>query len=296
MSNRPTIIDAKRPGYKAVVGGASEGCVHRRVSYAQLQRLYADVTEHPYEYGSQVSNLATSWNAASSFYGDRDASEVKRLFEVGVDLPGGHADVVPIKLEGEGPAWRWNDEEGDYEHSEFLAGEPDFFLARRIEDAKPGIYIDVELSYVCTTDVELIADFGRWVGKAIQAIQARGFDISLTISTAGSGAYHSERPGRFQTHVTVKRFGESLYARDFNVLFLPEGFRHLLFLAIAMPEHTEGLRVSGGLGRPHGTDWNVDFDPDQRKLSFGSKGFPDRHEKLPVEYLNGQLADIATAF
>jgi hypothetical protein len=272
---------------------------HRRISFAELQRHYREVVTKPDEQPAKLRSLAHDWNRIDDYddtFSGASVETVLSRFSTGVDLPGGDADVIPVALEGEGPAWRWTDDEGEYDHSEFLSGEPEFYLDRRIEKSKPGIYIEVELSFVWSTPLELIADFGRWVGQAIQAIQARGFDICLDITTSGTGAYPHETAVAFTNAVTVKRFGEVLNARDFNIMFCGEGFRQLLFSYIARPEKVEGIPISMGLGSPLQTDWTVEFNPESRTLSFMSKGHPGSQEVLPVDYLTDQLREIAEGF
>jgi hypothetical protein len=290
---------AKRGYFQEVERDDGSREQRRRISFADLQQHYREIVSKPDEQPSKLRALARSWNNIDDyddgFSGDHP-DKVLAKFGTGVDLPGGNADVIPVALEGEGPAWRWTDDEGEYDHSEFLSGEPEFYLDRRIEKSKPGIYIEVGLCYVWSAPLELIADFGRWVGQAIQAIQTRGFDICLDIVTPGTNAYPGETATYFRNAVTVKRFGEVLNARDFNVMFLGEGFRQLLFSYIALPEKREGIPIAGNMGQPLHTDWVVEFNPESRTLTFQSKGVPSSNEVLPVEYLNDQLREIAEGF
>jgi hypothetical protein len=274
------------------------GKTHRRTyAYADLiefYRAYMLADKPPPMPACSCTEKHRASVRQGGHWAGRPAHEFAPILDAGVDLDPGEQAVLPVALDGEGTAWRWNDQDGDYDHAEFLSGEADYYLDRRIEPGKPGIYVHVEDWWVAGTSGETIAAYGSWVASAVAAIQSQGFDVALTVTASANDIVDGER-GRSEFSVVVKRFGEQLIARDFAVLFTHEGFRHLMFTSYCMPEIFEpGKRTGHYLGTIiRGVHYSVEFDPDTRVLHISNDS---SGATFPAEDMSTMLREVRGEF
>lgn len=264
---------------------------------------WADVARH-FEFHATGQATAPSGSTLESlidslprdkkhhFYG-RTVDEVIHDLRYGREFEAGAYANLPQELEGEGPAWRFNDEDGDYQHDLFLSGEPDFYLDRRQEPAKLGLHIHAEVSFVWSTATSTIQAYGAWVGGALRAIQDRGYDVALAVTCNLKNTIGGER-GRHETIIQVTQFGETLIDKDYAVLFTAEGFRQIMFAALSIPEVREGKRTSRSYGTViSGQGWGADWDPDDRVLRFSCNSMGGA---FPHEDMDALLADLVGGF
>lgn len=248
--------------------------------------------------GKGIVDLASDWSKTTDkpteWYGASQDSILTRLAH-GYDFPAGiSGTMIPTESTGYGPAWRWNETDGDYEHEVFLGGEPACFHDRRIEQAKPGIEVNVECSFVCDTKAETVTAYGAWVGAAVAAIEAGGYDVALCLTSTVRNLYRQEEGVTNETAIRVSRFGEPVLSRDYAALFAPGGYRHLIFAAKTIPEIEEDLRCSYGLGTViHGQGWNVSFDDESRTLEIGCSSMG---AEFDAESMTQMLNEISQGF
>jgi hypothetical protein len=167
----------------------------------------------------------------------------------------------------------------------------------------------VEVTFSSGISHEQITAYGKWVGSAIAAIQAQGYDIALRITCTVTSLYDEEARFRHETAIQVTRFGEQLLARDYAVLFSPGGYRHLLFVAQCIPgeepvvpagvepsEYGEKLVTpSSGLGHCiYSMDWGVEFDPEERILHVTCS--QTTGGEFPEEAMNENLREVQEQF
>jgi hypothetical protein len=276
---------------------------HRHVySFGELAELYRLGAERGEFVGPYHKKMQSSWTTATadSFHGG-NSEELLGYLAHGYTPPSGTFTGVPVSFEGEGVAWKYNDEDGDYEHDLFISGEPDYYLDRRIVPSKPGIHVVVGMDFNGGVGPDVVAAYGEWVGGALFAIGSAGFDVSLSVTNTVTNGYSGEhektgknygRKDKSEFVVVVKRFGEVVIPKDFLILFSRVGFRHLIFLASVIEER-HGLTADAGLGSPIRSDWGIDYDDDQRVLQVSSKSSGGR---FPVETMDKQLRQTAEQF
>lgn len=273
--------------------------VTRRVySYGETVKTYRGAVEHGDMLGPNHARQVQEWERDfGGFYGGTSEEMLERLNKGW--LPpvedGQDAQTIISSFQGTSPAWKFTDDEGDYEHDLFLAGEPEFFLDKPPTPGKPGITIEVSIGFNCSTSAATVGDYGRWVAAAIRSIGSAGFDVALNVS----GRFHSLYPEMGEgekvtnTVVVVKRFGETLLPQDFLVMFSETGYRHLFFSAMHIPER-DGIRISGCIGYPmQDQDWAVGYDPDTRVLHVTC---PASGYTFPREEMDRMFMEAAEGF
>jgi hypothetical protein len=274
----------------------------RKYAWADVQDVYRTLpdTKLPAT-AREMDGLRSDWEYSATdghpFY-EMSRETVLRKLDEGHDLPDVESppDVPADTFEGVGRVWRWNDSEGDYEHELWLAGEAECYLDRRLERGRPGLYVHAEVSFGGGTSPKVISEYGQWVGAAIQAIQSAGFDTSLSVTSTVDALFNDPNL-RTSTAIQVNDFGEELVARDYGILFTAAGYRHLIFCAKMIPELRDGLTGRSGLGIcVHGHGWNVDYDPDDRVLTFGCASTGMGTNAFPADEMSAMLADVGEHF
>lgn len=269
---------------------SADGTISHVHSWADVAAFYRRFAREPAPAGSGLATLTPLWDGGWSG-GTRE--DVLRMLDQGYDFPAEYAQDFPVSVDGSGPRWRWNDEDGDYEHELFLAGEADYYLDRRLEPGKPGVYVHCELWFTSATTNETLAAYGQWVGAAVRAIQAMGYDVALRVTSTANGIWSG--PGlnpsqRHQTAIQVTRFGEQLLARDFSALFTEPGLRHLIFGAMSIPEiEYPKVQTNSSYGTLiRGQGWGVEWDEDARVLSFTCQS---HGAEFPAEDMTAMLKE-----
>lgn len=269
-------------------------------NFAEVIRTYREGIERGRTLGPRHRELVEEQRENSgNFYGGTPEDMLKTL-KRGYEPPSGAKPTMDVQtFEGDGIAWRWSDEDGEYEHSEFLAGEPEFFLDRRRVPGKPGIAVQVGMQINCSMDSSVVADYGEWVAATLRELGRLGYDVSLTAYSELQSLQYTLPDGSdghdmtFVVRVVVKKFGEILLPQDYLTLFSRTGYRHLFFTACIMDE-ARGASISGGLGYPvHNTDWAVGWDPDTRVLQITA---PPSSREFPKEGMDRMLKEVANEF
>lgn len=225
---------------------------------------YAGKTDFP-GYAGSITNrfrpgVRDAWSGATP-------DEIIDRLENGYDLPPMPMDGAPAALESTRPRWRWSDNpDGEYQHDAFLNGEADYYLSRDRQGPKPGVNIEVHMSWAAMVNAETLAQYARFVGTAIAAIQAQGFDVALATVSRVKDLY--PREPKSAIHVQVTRFGQTVLTHDFAALFSPGAYRHLIFSAKCQRYAEDGTQPKPGLGMTEKTDWNVTYDADTRTLTI----------------------------
>lgn len=258
----------------------------RTYSWAQVQDHYRTMIEDPQ--GSGESSLVPQL-LDGNYWAGCDTTEVLDRLDRGYDFPEDmRVDFPELTSEGVGNRWRWSDEDGDYDHAEFLSGEPDYMLDRKPSAMRPGVYVHAGMWFHAGTPSEVIAEYGCWVGGAVASIQATGCDVSLRVESTAQRIYEGEDLSTVA--IQVKRFGEQLVARDFAALFAEGGMRHLIFGSYSLAERAGEATVNTTYGHArYGLGWVCEFDPDTRTLTIEQ---PASASHFPAEELNAQLAEI----
>lgn len=273
-----------------------DGVYRRRYDWADVARhfeVYATGQAEAWR-GTLPSHIdAVKANQdPDGFYGP-PLAEVLNDLRYGREFEAGAYANLPAQLDGEGPAWRFNDEDGEYCHDLLLSGEPDYYLDRRPEPAKLGLHVHAEMSFVWSTDTATIQEYGAWVGGTLRAIQDQGYDVALAVTCNLNNLIVGER-GRHEFIIQVSHFGQELHDQDYGVLFSAEGFRQVMFAAFCIPEVREDKTTRDSFGEVvSGQGWDADWDPDDRVLRFSCNSMGGA---FPREDMDALVQDLAPGF
>jgi hypothetical protein len=277
-----------------------DGSVARFYSLADVQSAYIEATTDRTVDGIAVDAESSpaldycvrSWTDNPEWTGATDA-EVREWIRRGYDLPTLPDDVPrPAADLSEKPRWRRSDDpEGEFQYDDFLNGEPEYYLARDRVGPKPGINVEVGFSFACNVSVDVPVAYGEWVGSALRAIQAQGYDVALSMVNRVTGNFQGRYDQEDETHIVCSTFGQTKLAVDWSILWSPAGFRHLMFLAKCLPDFRESVEsVSTGLGLPQNPGWGVEWAGDTRTLRFTvGEG------RFPAHDMTAKLTELQTA-
>lgn len=227
------------------------------------------------------------------------AADTRRWIERGYDFPPMPASLSPQSMDARRPKWVVSDEpDGEFDYDLYESGEPDYFRTLTNVGSKPGIRVEVVNIWVCSTNAKVLADYGRWVGSALYALQAQGYDLEIRVTAPSNGVFSGGDDTGFTPAVQVSKFGEQVMARDWSVMFSPTGSRHLMFLALMLPEarklrelNDKPRRVSGSLGQGMmDSRYDINWQPESRTLLITNQYMTPND--FPAEAMTRKLAAI----
>jgi hypothetical protein len=269
-----------------------DGFVTRYYDWAEIAGYYREFTAG--------ESYDSSWDASGAVdrtLRDRERTwtgatcdEIIERLDGGYDLPALDGVATPASLEAEKARWRWTDNpEGEYQHDSFLNGEADYYVLRDRPGPKPGVNIEIEMTFNAGVDHETVGQYGTFVGQAIRAMQAQGYDVAVTLTSKARGQINGE--SKTDTHICVSRFGEIVFANDWSAIFSPGGYRHLFFCAYILPGLEQGQNVSSSLGSaaPNKTEFDIGFDRDSRTIKIDCD---PNASTFPAAKLTDKLASL----
>lgn len=193
----------------------------------------------------------------------------------GYELPSLPAESLPTGREGIKGYWQWSEEDGEFEYDAYLAGEAAFYRQRVHSPNRPGINVRIRYGFLATTPHKVIADYGAWIGSAIRALQARGYDLAVTMFSESN---NTAPGGVAEVNIVLAEFGQQKFNRDWSAMFSPAGFRDYYFLARLLPQIDEGIRRAVGGSCQPTQDFYVGWDEDTRTLLIETPNSPQRFD------------------
>lgn len=256
---------------------ASNSYYRYTVSWQELQDMYRYIvtTNDTSKLGGTLGRLSRSWKEGESFYGAMNAAELLEKFNTGY-MPKEWTKTrsLPMDLGGKGEDWLWNEDEGDYHHDEFISGESDFYIDKHIVDSKPGLTIEVDLTFSSFVSTDTLMKYGKWVGSALASVQSMGYDVRLRASSYVDDLLYRDVTSSSEFVIEILDFGQQNIPRDYAILFTDNGYRHLFFALYASYNSDyfmgrtgrKSVPVCEGLGHPRRAGWGVEWDSDRRVL------------------------------
>lgn len=218
-----------------------------------------------------------------SFYGASSDEMLERL-KKGYPFPVSKLGNMPV-VTYDRPRSRYTDDaEGEFDYDMFINGETDCFLSKPKRQSVGGIRMKVQIGFVARTPDRVITEYFAWVGKVIQAIQARGYDIELSVFNQNNKLYPNYR-GSYQ-NIRISKFGEKIMPKDWSALFSPGGHRHYMFLIYQWTGEQEDIAYSAGLGSSEGKGWELEWDRKERMLTIHVNSMA---REFPAEHMTEQL-------
>jgi len=183
-------------------------------------------------------------------------------------------------------------EEGELQVDLVLSGFDQPFIQWTKRETAPGMSIDVEVSFSATVDNKIIAQYQNWIARMLYTLETEGIDLDVNIANRTSESIAGDH-GQNTVRVNVKREQEASDFSRWSVMFSPGGFRGLMFLAKVIGADECGAVINSSFGRPIGSGWDLQFDPEARKLRVMCNRVP---KDFPASEMTEKLRTILQTF
>lgn len=181
----------------------------------------------------------------------------------------------------------FSEEEGEIQMDRLMACEDAFLLNREPRKRQRGVKLEVELAVRAETPASVLTDYALWLSKLISSLEDSGFQTQIDVVSRCRALTSAAR--QVDTHIRVKQFGTRGSRKTWGALFSPGGFRHLVFAARVLACERLGIQGKPGFGASFGPEWDLSFDPKQRRLIVKCAAMTSR---FPVEEMDRKLAQI----
>jgi hypothetical protein len=211
------------------------------------------------------------WTTDWKWYG-ASGQEMKTWINSGFHVPGienANPDLIPHRKRRR---MRFG-EEGELQVDLALSGYDYPFLEWEKRERKPGMRLEIAVSFSAITNASVIAQYQRWIAQAISTLEETGYDLEVNLSNEVDNSWMRSY-GREKTMIRVKRENEAIDFAQWSALFSPGAFRHLMFLAKIIGADEAGQDADHGLGSPIGLDWKVTLDEITSTLSIRNPTAP----------------------
>lgn len=173
----------------------------------------------------------------------------------------------------------WNEEDGEVDIGRLYGGFDDFFLDSQIRPSRPGMRLQIEYSFACSTSPHVVAQYGAWCAGFIRSLELTGYDLVVDMWIHLDNLYQGDCGKRTSVLVRVKRENEISNFTEWSALFAPSGYRHLGFTAKCVAGDKIGKTASGSLGTCIYDDgWNVKYDRQRSTVLINANQISNNQE------------------
>jgi hypothetical protein len=264
--------------------------VHAYVDWAEMVKKYTGVFTGGEGMKSRKGKewaLTLKHNHEGSFYGASAEQMIERIAK-GYSFPKVELINMPV-VSYDRPRPRFTDDpEGEFDNDMFISGETEYFLSKPKRRSVGGIRMKVQIGFTGMVNDRTINEYFTWVGQTIQAIQARGYDLELSVFNHNEKLYHpSGYKDSFQ-NIRISKFGERIIPHDWSALFSPGGHRHFMFMFYMWAGEQENMAYANDLGASMGKGWRLEWNKDQRALTVH---VDSRSNQFPAGKMTKELED-----
>lgn len=147
--------------------------------------------------------------------------------------------------------------------------------------AKPGLSVDVYMTFSSYVSSSVLTAYFRWVARALQTLDQAGIDMEVNVVNRAMRIH--DGGGLSESIVRVRKPGEAADFSNWSAMFSPGGLRHLGFVSIAQHADSNGYRVRDSYGHPaghpNGDAWDVLWDDKINRVVFlcdsNARNFPE---------------------
>jgi hypothetical protein len=136
-------------------------------------------------------------------------------------------------------------------------------------------------------DAKVIGAYNEWLLKVVDAAVRRGISprLELWIGTKGR-TFSGQGAGESMTiRIPLCEPGEMIDAAAWRAYLTPGAFRSLGFVAMALAADKTPRHLTGGMGAPTNSQWNVTFEDDVLDIECpgGANSFPEEAMDIMLE-------------
>lgn len=212
-----------------------------------------------------LDGLIRGWNKDRSFYGCT-TEEMKTWLDSGYRV-GGLDGVTPsLTPDRKRRRLRFQDE-GELQLDLAMSGFDYPFLEWEKRERKPGMRVEVGITFNAYTSSEMLSAYQTWIARALYTLEEHGIDTEIVLKMRASDSMPRKPSVMHETFVRVKKENELTDFTSWSAAFSPGGKRHLGFLTQVMSIDQLGQDISSGLGSAAGgRAFQVRWDADTRTL------------------------------
>ncbi len=131
------------------------------------------------------------------------------------------------------------------------SGSDEYFSDWEKRNRKPGLRIEIDISYSASNDSERIRPYLVWLARMLQTFDENAIDVEVSVvNTVKNMLQNSDYGKTYRTKIRVKNAGEAADFAAWSAMFSPGGFRQLMFTAMIQHGNTTESATSQSLGSP----------------------------------------------
>lgn len=135
--------------------------------------------------------------------------------------------------------------------------------------AKPGLSLEVGISFAALVDPSLIAEYQKWVARALQTFDENAVDLDVVLTYNSRGMNADRRDELVASKTRVKKAGEASDFNAWSAMFSPGGLRLLQFTSALTGGDRAGFTVSPVMGYPQPAGkWDIIYRKTENVLSI----------------------------
>jgi len=185
-------------------------------------------------------------------------------------------------------------DEGEIQVDLALSGYDQPFLAWTKRESAPGLSIDVVMVFSAFVSSDVIADYQRWIARALYTLETEGIDLEVNLATINGGPFSDRnRDENVTVRVNVKKEQEASDFNRWSVMFSPGGYRGLVFMAQTLGAMHHDKVMNSGYGAVRSKKWDIEFNPETRKMRITCDAAGSR---FPAEEMSAKLRAILQQF
>jgi hypothetical protein len=153
----------------------------------------------------------------------------------------------------------WSEDDGDIDVGRLHAGADAFYLTRAEKLARPGLAVEVGLSFFGGVRPEILTAYGRWLASVISSLEADGYDLEVALFNRCDEVFRGRNAAQ-TVRMIVKRPNEVSDFTSWSAMFSPSGLRRLMWTAKCLAADRCGCECSPSFGVPRHNGWSVNLD------------------------------------
>jgi hypothetical protein len=247
-----------------------------KVIDAQNGKRVCEIAENQKQFKEYVT--PTGSRAKWTGYG---TEEIKRWIVSGYQVQGLILGDPPVPIRDKRKL-RFNEDEGEFHYDLAMSGDDNYFSEWTKREIIPGLAVEAEISFVCSTDNKILTDYFAWICRAVYSLEENGVDCQVSLTMTMPNVFGGYGDPKRRTIVRVKKENEISDFTFWSAMISPACFRTFGFCAQTLNADAHGRKVSSGQGSNSGSrQWSVKFNPDRRVMeikcpySGGGYSFPE---------------------
>lgn len=272
-----------------------EGAHDYTIDYSELRELFPKFVENPMNVYRRPQNeargksLVEDWKMGD--WAGCSIPEMRQFIDEGYRVDGldNVTSLIPARPRRK---IRYSDEGDEMLLDLAWAGSDTPFMEWEKRVAKPGLSVEIHMTFSAIVSSRLITAYQRWIARALQTLDESGNDLEVSLVINGTGTFVESRQAS-ALKVRVRNAGEASDFANWSAMFSPGGFRMLGIMAIGIHADRAGYTINHGYGQsdPYG-EWTVAYDDGRNVIVIGNKDDYDSRAEFPEMEMTEKLRNV----